>query len=64
MKVTIDIQAIAQKAQKYQFHDEDYSYPFWMAFRDLYPEEANFTALLLNDLFKQNFSDGITTCDN
>jgi hypothetical protein len=50
MKVTIDIKAIAQKAQEYQEHDEDYSYPFWMAFRDLYPEEGNFAAFLL----KQN----------
>ena len=56
MKVTIDIKAIAQKAQEYQENDEDYCYPFWMAFRNLYPEEADFTALLLNDLFKQNFS--------
>ena len=55
MKVTIDIQAIAQRAQEYQEHDEDYSYPFWMAFRDLYPEEGNLIAILLKDLFKQNF---------
>ena len=50
MKVTIDIQAIAQRSQEYQEHSEDYSYPFWMAFRDLYPEEGNFAAFLL----KQN----------
>jgi hypothetical protein len=59
MRVTIDIQAIAQRAQEYQEDDEDYSYPFWMAFRDLYPEEGNLIAILLKDLFKQNFPKGV-----
>ena len=60
MKVTIDIKAIAQKAQEYQEHDEDYSYPFWMAFLDLHPEEGNLMAVLLKDLFKQNFPKEVT----
>jgi hypothetical protein len=41
MKVTIDIEAIAKRAAEYQENNGDFSYPFWMAFRDLYPSAGN-----------------------
>ena len=51
MNVTIDLKAIARKAHEYQETNGDYSYPFWMAFRDLYAEEGDLAAFLL----EQNF---------
>ena len=50
MKVTIDLQAIAKQAAEYRENDQDFSYPFWMAFRDLYPEEGDMAAFLLEQV--------------
>ena len=47
MIVTIDVSAIAKKASEYQEHNEDFSYPFWMAFRDLYPEAGDLAAAII-----------------
>ena len=54
MKVTIDIEAIAKRAAEYQENNGDISYPFWMAFRDLYPlaGDAAYAALITNTIPK------------
>ena len=52
MIITIDVAEIAKNASEYQENNEDLSYPFWMAFRDLYPEAGDVAAAILtsNDL--------------
>lgn len=50
MLVTIDVEAIAKLASKYQESNEDLSYPFWAAFRDLYPEAGD----IAHDILETN----------
>ena len=54
MKVTIDIEAIAKRAVEYQENNGDISYPFWMAFRDMYPNagDAAYAVLITNTIPK------------
>jgi hypothetical protein len=54
MMVTIDVLAIAKRAAEYQENNDDISYPFWMAFRDLYPQagDAAWAALITNTIPK------------
>ena len=50
-KFVIDIPKICAQAQQYQEGHEDFSYPFWAAFRDLYPEAGD----LAYKIFVENF---------
>jgi len=65
MMVTIDIDAIAKRAAEYQAYlmslrlikgenNNDISYPFWIAFRDLYPQagDAVWAVLITNTIPK------------
>lgn len=55
MKVTIDVEAIAKRAAEYQENNDDISYPFWMAFRDMYPQAGDAAwAVLITNIIPKN----------
>ena len=53
MNITIDIEAITRLAKQYQDGNQDFSYPFWMAFRDLYPAAGDAAERLLSEEIEQ-----------
>ena len=51
MKIEIDIDQLVEMAKKYQEGKTSYTYPFFDAFEELYPVEANYIKGRLYDEF-------------